>query len=187
MNEAMKGVVFTELLDHIEQQNDPVFLETLLAALPLASGAAYTAVGTYDWRELVAIATAYAERTGTTLERVLRTFGRRLFAALAARFSDLVDDYVDARSLLQGLQDLIHPIVQRLYPNAALPSFHAEDHGTELCLVYRSTRPLVDFAHGLVEGCLDHFGCSAAIDVNREPGGATFAVALPTEAVCRTR
>src|SRR5262245_13565477 len=185
MNDAMKGVLFTEFLDHIEQRHDAVFLESMLAALPLASGAAYTAVGSYDWRELCAIAGAWAERTGTTPEQVLREFGRRLFAVLAARFSELVEDHPDARSLLQGLQGVIHPIVQRLYPDAELPSFRTEDRGTLLRLVYRSTRPLVDFAHGLIEGCLDHFGCAAAIEVQREPGGATFVVAM-TEAACRT-
>jgi len=183
----MKGVLFTALLDYIEQRHDPVFLETLLAALPLESGAAYTAVGTYDWRELCAIAAAYAERTGSTPQQVLRTFGRRLFGVLATRFCALVEDHTDARAVLQGLQGVIHPIVQRLYPDAELPSFRAEDRGTELRVVYRSTRPLVDFAHGLIEGCLDHFGAAAAIDVERQPGGATFVVATRAEAGCRTR
>ncbi len=180
----MKGVVFTQLLDHIESLHGPMFLEALLAKLSLPSGGAYTSVGTYDSRELVAVIEALATQTGSTPAAVLREFGQRLFGALAERFRELVIQFPSARALLEGVDGLIHPIVHRLYPDAELPRFVTHGDGPRLQLEYRSARPFASLALGLIEGCLWHYDCGGTVDCTASPGGATFMIVFAAEVVC---
>jgi hypothetical protein len=49
--------------------------------------------------------------------------------------------------------------VLKLYPDAELPTFDTSrpDEDT-MIMIYRSTRPFADLAHGLIEGCIAHYG-----------------------------
>ncbi len=62
----MKGVIFTEFIEMLELQQSPTFVDDLLDSSDLQSGGAYTAVGTYDARELTVLVQATAVRLGIT-------------------------------------------------------------------------------------------------------------------------
>jgi len=51
----MKGIVFTELFDMVEDKFSPDMLDDVLDGCTLESGGAYTTVGTYDHKELLEI------------------------------------------------------------------------------------------------------------------------------------
>jgi len=78
----------------------------------------------------------------------------------------------DAFAMLAGIDALIHVEVLKLYPEAELPRFDVSrpDERT-LVLDYRSPRCMDDLAHGLIEGCVAHFG--AGVGMTRAPLGAT--------------
>ena len=52
----------------------------------------------------------------------------------------------------------IHMEVQKLYPDAELPSFECIRSGNQLTLNYRSPRPLAAVAQALLGACLKFFG-----------------------------
>lgn len=54
------------------------------AALP--SGGAYTAVGTYDHAELVAMVAALSKRSGVPVPELVRAFGRHMFGRFHAGY-----------------------------------------------------------------------------------------------------
>ena len=70
-------------------------------------------------------------------------------------------------SLLEKVDSTIHVEVRKLYPDAELPRFKCDSsEPRRLTMIYQSPRGFADFAAGLIEGCIEHFG--ETIDVQRE-------------------
>jgi hypothetical protein len=154
----MKGMVFTEFIEFAEQHYGADTVDDAIEAADLESGGAYTAVGTYDYRELVAILQQLAERTGASSSTLLYQFGRSLFPRFASMYGQFFDGIDSAFDFLSQIENYIHMEVRKLYPDAELPQFECQRHSeTHLDLTYRSQRGLGDLAHGLIAGCIDHF------------------------------
>ena len=81
------------------------------------------------------------------------------FGQLAARDPALMAEFSDSRSLLLGLNSVIHPEVRKVYPGADVPVFEVvSGDPNSLSLSYASKRGLCFFAEGLALGVGDHFG-----------------------------
>lgn len=155
----MKGVIFTEFLEMLESQHSPAFVDDVLDSTDLASGGAYTAVGTYDSREMTLLVQATAERLGLTEQEVLRGYGRFLFGRLAVLYPQFVAGYGDAFAFLERLSWLHYSEVVKLYPDGQFPQFELDIVSPDvMTVVYRSPRQLGDLAEGLLQGVIDHFG-----------------------------
>ena len=155
----MKGIVFTEFLEMVEDHFSLHMVDDILQEAQPPSGGAYTAVGTYPHEEMVELVMALSRRSGMAPAELLRTFGRHLFGRFARLYPRFFDGIQDSLQFLSGIEDIIHAEVLKLYPDAQLPRFEVEYlDDRRLILVYRSSRHLQDLAHGLMEGCIDHFG-----------------------------
>jgi hypothetical protein len=155
----MKGVVFTEFLEMVEERFSIDMVDDLLDDAQPASGGAYTSVGTYDHAEMVALVRALAERTRMSSAELLCAFGERLFGRFVVAYPRFFDEVTTAFQFLAGIEDIIHAEVRKLYPDAELPAFEVERHEVdELVLVYDSGRHLEDLAEGLIRGCGAYFG-----------------------------
>jgi hypothetical protein len=164
----MKGVVFTEFMDMVEDRFGLETVERILEEAAPPSGGAYTAVSTYDFRELVALAGALSGATGTPLPDLVRAFGRHLFARFVKAFPVFFQPGLDAFTFLNSIDGHIHVEVRKLYPDAELPSFECKPMGADrLEMIYRSNRPFADFAEGLIQGCAEHF--REPLRIEREP------------------
>ena len=154
----MKGVVFTEFLEHAEGQIGPIELERMIDRCPLHSGGAYTSVGTYPCSEMVSLVVAFATITGDAPASVLRGFGRRLNQTFATAYPQYyqTSSYFD---FIESIDSHIHVEVQKLYPDAELPKFSTVSRDeTTLVIDYLSSRNLEDLAHGLLEASAETFG-----------------------------
>jgi hypothetical protein len=164
----VKGLVFTEFLGMVEQQYGMSVVDELLTMCELPSGGQYTAVGTYDHRELIDLIGRLASRLDRPADELIRELGAGLFPPLlAAAPKDLVN-VNDAFSFLEVVDRVIHIEVRKLYPDAELPTFEVcrlGDDGLEM--IYRSARPFATLAEGLIQGCIEHFGES--VTLTREP------------------
>jgi hypothetical protein len=128
------------------------------------SGGAYTAVGFYDHREMVALVGALGEATGRPVPDLIKTFGRHLFGRFVQVFPGFFQDVPDAFSFLSGIETRIHAEVLKLYPDAELPTFdYSQPAADTMVLDYKSRRPFADLAEGLLEGCIAHFGDRIAL------------------------
>ena len=185
MNPAMKGVVFTELLDWIERRHGVLVLDEVLLDAELGHGGAYTSAGSYDWREFAAIVRVAAARTDTAVPELLRAFGRDLFGVFARRFPGLLGAAPTAFDVLLGVEECIHREVRKLHPENELPLFHAERTPTGLVLEYSSSRPFADLALGLLEGCLAHFDTEADVQVSGDERRRRFCITQKEEGACR--
>ncbi|MCB9690933.1 MAG: heme NO-binding domain-containing protein [Alphaproteobacteria bacterium] len=153
----MKGIVFTELLDHTETVFGPAALEEAIEAVDLPHGCAYTAIGTYPTTELVALVVAVAKNTGTPVPDLLRGFGAHLLRTFARRYP-VFFAVPGPLELLAGVDDTIHVEVMKLWPDSELPRFEVlERTDRSIVLRYRSPRCMSPLAEGLIQATLDHW------------------------------
>lgn len=155
----MKGIVFTEFREMLDQKFSMEFTEELLAETDLPSGGSYTAVGTYDHREMVALVTTLSKKTGLCGAELQKMFGRHLLGRFLAGHPAYFSRCRSACELLASVNDVIHVEVRKLHADAELPAFshrYLADGSFEL--EYRSKRPFADLAEGLIAGCIEHYG-----------------------------
>lgn len=164
----MKGVVFTEFLDMVEQEFSLEVADDILESSDLASGGVYTAVGTYDSGEMSVLVQALSDRVGIPVPGLLHAYGKALFGRFFALYPEFFEEPGDAFAFLATIDSVIHREVRKLYREAEVSGFEVDRQGTDrLVLVYRSPRHLGDLATGLLDGAVEHFGES--IDVVAEP------------------
>ena len=163
----MKGIVFTEFLEMVEQTFGLETVDTIIEESELPSEGAYTAVGTYDFNEMVSLVGALSAKTGIPVGELLFTFGHYLFDSLVKVHPEVISAYTNPLGLLYSIEDHIHVQVRKLYPDAELPTFKILEKTEEkMELVYASSRGLYPLAHGLMTKTFEHFGQKAEISLN---------------------
>ncbi|WP_019591432.1 heme NO-binding domain-containing protein [Thioalkalivibrio sp. ALE20] len=161
----MKGIVFTEFLEMVEDVFSPDVADAIIEHANLPSGGVYTAVGTYDHSEMVRLVTALSRETGTEVDDLLEVFGKYLFGRFRALYPDFFTGVDSAFGFLEHVEDYIHVEVRKLYPDAELPTFDTRRLDSErLVMEYSSARPFAHLANGLIHGCLESFGETAEVD-----------------------
>jgi hypothetical protein len=155
----MKGIVFTEFLEMVEDRFSPALADQIINAANLPSGGAYTAVGSYDHGEMWSLVIELGRATGTPVPHLMQEFGEHLFARFTLEYPHFFQDVRSSFDFLQGLETVIHIEVRKLYHDAELPRFDVTERTpTKMVLLYRSRRHFADFAEGLIRGCARHFG-----------------------------
>lgn len=154
----MKGIVFTELIQMVNRQFGEDLMDDVFDTCTLESGGAYTTIGTYDHRELLAIVGALSQKTGLSVKELVLAYGQYLFF----RFRDLMPQFFDGKNtvfdFLESVHGTIHVEVKKIYPDAQLPHFQTQrvDKDT-FSMTYSSRCPFADFAEGLIRGCIDYY------------------------------
>ena len=155
----MKGVVFTEFLEMVEEEFGLEVVDSIITDSDLKSGGSYTAVGTYDHEEMVSLVINLSRRINVEVNDLLKVFGKYLmnrFVTMYPSFFERVDNGFD---FLNTVHSYIHVEVKKLYPDAELPEFETLSMtDSRMELKYSSSRKMSGLALGLIEGCMDHFG-----------------------------
>ena len=154
----MKGVVFTEFLKFVESEFDFLEVDHLITSTNPESKGAYTSVGTYDSRELLAMIIELAHHQNQEVSGLVRAFGGHLFRHFVEAHSATLADVSTTEQLLASVENRIHIDVRKLYPDAELPTidFRKIDDWTSE-LTYASSKPFADLAEGLIESAILHF------------------------------
>ncbi len=169
----MKGIIFTEFLEMVESEFGLETVDAIIEASDLPSDGIYTSVGTYEFNEMVSLLTHLNKIVDKPIEDLLYAFGLYLFSSLGKAHPEVIQSYNSPIGLLYSIEDHIHVHVQKLYPDAELPTFKIlEKTDTSISMVYSSSRGLYRLAHGLIEKCFEHFNASAqvAFEVLKEDG-----------------
>jgi hypothetical protein len=154
----MKGVIFTEFLAFIEQEFDLLMVDHLVSATRPASGGAYTAVGTYEAGELMAMVFELSRKLGVPAADLVKAFGRHLFRYFVSSHAVTMGEVRTTEELLASVENRIHVEVRKLFPDAELPTIGFEQIDLQTSVVlYQSKRPLADLAEGLIAASIDHF------------------------------
>ena len=161
----MKGVVFTEFYEFVEEAFSPLFLQEIINASNLKSEGVYTATGTYPFCEMGALVTQVAAKSGEDVPKLLKGFGHHLFCYFSKSSPQHFEGIDNSFDFLNHVESHIHKDVRKLYPDAELPRFDCLEHSERrYVMIYKSARGLGDLCEGLIEGCLQFFGETASID-----------------------
>ncbi|MEW6544506.1 MAG: heme NO-binding domain-containing protein [Nitrospirota bacterium] len=173
----MKGIVFTEFLGMVEDRFGGETVERIIEEAALPSGAAYTAVGTYDHQELVRLAGRLSAAVKVGVPELVQAFGEHLFGRFVQAYPHFFKGVDSAFAFLAAIEDHIHVDVRKLYPDAELPTFVCTTLGPDrMEMTYRSKRPFGDLAEGLIRGCIKHFGERIAVQRETLPGESGTAI-----------
>ena len=160
----MKGIIFTEFLEMVEEKFGEEVTETIIENANLPSEGAYTSVGTYDHKEMYSLIRELHKKTDMPVPQLMHAYGLYLFVSLANAYQPILSDIDNAFDMLRSVDKYIHVEVRKLYPDAELPHFEVNDIGTDkLEMIYTSERKMSDVAAGLIEGCLMHFKEKATV------------------------
>lgn len=164
----MKGIVFTEFLELVENHYGLEVVDQLIRLADLPSGGAYTAVGTYDFAEMLSLLRHLSEHSGLSIDDLLLLFAQHFFGVLAQNYPELIAKYKDPIDLLASIENHIHVEVRKIYPEAELPTFKVlQQSPTTLLLHYSSSRAMHSFGLGLMQETFAHFDARAKITVEK--------------------
>jgi len=170
--EIMKGIVFTEFFEMVEQKFSPEMLDDIIESAELPNHGAYTSVGTYPHAELGRLVIELSKRSQAKVPDLLRAYGEYLFRRFFDGYPVFFEKVTDSFGFLSTIDQIVHVEVRKLYPEAELPSFETTAVSPDrMSMIYRSPRCLGDFAEGLMLGCFTHFGEPIKIERKDEAGG----------------
>jgi hypothetical protein len=73
----MKGVVFTEFYELIEELHDYEMVDRIIQESNVESGGKYTSIGSYGFQKLVKLMITYSNIIGNSIDETLRLFGHK--------------------------------------------------------------------------------------------------------------
>ena len=116
----MKGIVFTEFLEMVEDRFSLDMVDDLIDDCDLPSGGVYTAVGTYSHEEIVALVSALSQRSSIPVPQLLKVFGEHLFGQFAKNYSVFFANVTNALDFLHGIEDVIHADEEGKHPQGQI-------------------------------------------------------------------
>lgn len=147
----MKGIIFTEFLELVEEKFGLAMVDKIINQSNLESNGVYTAVGTYEFSEMLQLISHLSQNTDISVDDLLMVYSEHLFKALIKAHPDLVQHYKDPMNLLASIENHIHVEVQKIYPEAQLPTFDLEERtDTKMVMVYKSDKALYMLGKGLM-------------------------------------
>ena len=179
----MKGIVFTEFLEMVEQEFSYEMVDKLISASDLSTNGAYTAVGTYPFSEMQQLLIHLSNNTNINKDDLLIFFGKHLFKTFKRKYNVFFENMETSFQMLETIENHIHVEVKKLYPEAELPQFDCKRHdNNKFQMDYHSERALGSLAFGLIEACAIHFNENISIEQeDLSEGKGTFVRFLLTK------
>ncbi|WP_374405811.1 heme NO-binding domain-containing protein [Pelagerythrobacter sp.] len=165
----MKGVIFNLLERVVTDEFGADIWDDLIDEAGVSG--AYSSLGNYADEDIEALVAAAAAKTGQTRAQVLHWFGVHAMPLLRELYPSLFDPHATSQDFVLSVNEMIHPEVRKLYPDAVCPFFHVRRNGDNaVSLQYESQRDMIDLAHGFLDGAAVVYGDKVAVE---KPGGAS--------------
>jgi len=160
----MKGIVFTEFLDLVEEKFGLEMVDAIISQSKLESKGVYTSIGTYSFSELLQLLQNLQTKTGISIDNLLLIYGEHFFSVIETNYKDLLSSYNDPIEMLASINNHIHVEVRKIYNDAELPTFIIKEKTKQtLILIYKSSRSMHHFGLGLMNKTFEHFNSKATI------------------------
>lgn len=160
----MKGIVFTEFLELVEDKFGLEMVDNIISESNLESEGIYTAIGTYNFSEMLQLLQNLSNNTNITINDLLLVYGEHFFSVIETSYPGLLATYKDPIEILSSIENHIHVEVRKIYPEAELPTFIVESKTeNSLVMIYKSSRAMHHFGLGLMNKTFEHFNSTAKI------------------------
>ena len=161
----MKGIVFTEFLEMVEETFGLETVDYIIYKSELKSEGVYTSVGTYDFFEMLSLISNLSEKVKIPVPELIYAYGLYFFNVLLRNHSNIIALYASPLDMLASVENHIHIEVRKLYPGAELPTFKIVKKEEKFMeMIYYSDRGLYMFAKALIEKTFEHFDKNASIN-----------------------
>jgi hypothetical protein len=162
----MKGIVFTELMEMVEDQFGIEMVDRIIQPKELVSKGVFTSVGTYPFSDLVSILGHLSQATGASIPDLEKVFGQYLAGRFSKMYLPFFQRVNTVFELLDEVDSYIHIEVMKLYPDAELPQFETVRKTESMIeMIYRSQRKMFPFAEGLIDASAHYFKQNVKIQV----------------------
>jgi hypothetical protein len=175
----LKGILFVAFVDFLEMHTDVATAQEIINQAELDSLGAYSRVGLYDYQELIKLLVSAADRLDRTADELLEGYAEHLMSMFHREYPEVFDGATCAGDILKNLDSHIHIQVQKLYPDAELPSFDYQVIDGLIHLEYQSPRPLAAVAKSLTSACIKHFATGEKIissQISKDGKSAKFII-----------
>jgi len=160
----MKGVVFTEFLELVENEFGLEIVQKIIDECELETDGVYSSVGTYSHKDMFKMVGKLSEIKDIPVPTLLNIYGEYFFKTLSRDYPKFMEQD-NLFSFLESIERYIHPEVLKLYPEAELPAFESEIKSkNEMILEYSSSRKMADLAVGLIKGAARYFNEEVEIE-----------------------
>ncbi len=164
----MKGIVFTEFLDLIEDKFGLEMVDKIINQSTLESKGIYTSIGTYSFSEMLQLLNHLSKNTNISIDNLLLVYAEHFFSVIEKSYPGLLATYKDPIEMLSSIENHIHIEVRKIYPDAELPEFTVEEKTeNSLIMIYKSNRAMHHFGLGLMNKTFEHFNTTATIALEK--------------------
>tara|TARA_B110000238_G_C15959922_1_gene366937 strand:- start:21 stop:563 length:543 start_codon:yes stop_codon:yes gene_type:complete len=164
----MKGIVFTEFLDLVENKFGLEIVDTIISQSKLPSEGVYTSIGTYRFSEMLSLLQNLSAHTNVSIDNLLLVYGEHFFSVIEQSYPDLLATYKNPIEMLSSIENHIHIEVRKIYSEAELPEFIVEEKTDNfLIMTYKSSRAMHHFGLGLMNKTFEYFNTSASIELEK--------------------
>ena len=171
----MKGIVFTEFLDLVEEKFGLEMVDTIIQQSNLDSGGIYTSIGTYSFSEMLSLLKNLSTNTSISIDNLLLVYAEHFFSVIEKNYPDMLAKYKDPIEMLSSIEHHIHVEVRKIYHDAELPTFEVlEKTENSLVKIYKSSRAMHHFGLGLMNKTFEHFNTKAEINLEKIKADGTI-------------
>lgn len=164
----MKGIVFTEFLDLVEDKFGLEMVDTIISQSKLPSEGIYTSIGTYRFAEMLSLLQNLNVNTNVSIDNLLLLYGEHFFSVIEKSYPGLLATYKDPLEMISSIENHIHIEVRKIYPDAEVPEFIVEEKNDNfLIMTYKSSRAMHQFGLGLMNKTFEYFNTTASIDLEK--------------------
>lgn len=164
----MKGIVFTEFLELVEEKFGLEMVDNIITSSNLESEGIYTAVGTYSFSEMLQLLQHLSKNTGISIDNLLLVYAEHFFSVIEQNYPGLLATYKDPIEMISSIENHIHVEVRKIYPDAELPTFEVVSKTkNSLVMIYTSSRAMHHFGLGLMNKTFEHFNSTATIELEK--------------------
>lgn len=155
---SMKGIIFTELIEMMEDLMGLEFTNKVIEDARLENEGAYTAIGTYPPQDMFKIMASLSMHAGNTPESLMKSYGEYLFYRIIETHKKELTECCDTFSFLQKLNNIVKMEVLKLNPKATIPSIKAKLlDKSSMEVLYKSDQQMADLIHGIMSESAKHF------------------------------
>ncbi len=109
----MKGIVFTEFLDLVEDKFGLEMVDKIIDQSELDSGGVYTSIGTYSFSEMLQLLQNLSQNTGISIDNLLLVYAEHFFSVIEDSYPGLLATYKDPIEMLASIENHIHVEVRK--------------------------------------------------------------------------
>jgi hypothetical protein len=170
----MKGIIFTEFLDLVEERFGLEMVDQIICQSRLESQGAYTSIGTYSIYEFLQLLHHLSKNKSISIINLLEVYAVQIFSAMDTIHPEMLKSYNNPIEMIAAMNDHIEIIfnTKNTLPIESLkvesfvpfPLFIVEEKTkNSLIIKYISNRGLQYFWLGLMHEMFKHFNETATI------------------------